>query len=114
VRTSIIVDYGDMIRCSLTLNHTHQFGPRYAMSQLKVEGTRGAAIAKMGVNINYPHGEPDALELVAGDSVWASLPLPGEDPALVSGVEDAFHTMAVVEACYESSAHGVTPIPAGD
>ena len=36
------------------------------MSQLKVEGTRGAAIAKMGVNLNYPHGEPDALEVSVG------------------------------------------------
>jgi len=38
----------------------------------------------------------------------------GEDAALVSGVEDALGTMAVVEACYESSAHGATPIPARD
>jgi hypothetical protein len=35
----------------------------------------------------------------------------GEDSKLVSGVEDAIRTMAVVEACYESSAHGATPIP---
>jgi len=34
----------------------------------------------------------------------------GEDPVLVSSVEDAFHTMAVVEACYASSAGGGTPI----
>ena len=61
VRTSIILDYGDVLRCSLTMNHTHDFGPRFAVSQLKVEGTHGAAIAKMGVNLNYPHGEPDEL-----------------------------------------------------
>ena len=36
----------------------------------------------------------------------------GEDDTLVSSVEDAYKTMAVVEACYESSAHGATPIPA--
>ncbi len=35
----------------------------------------------------------------------------GEDAALVSPVDDAFRTMAVVEACYESSARGATPIP---
>lgn len=133
VRTSIILDYGDMIRCSLTLNHTHTFGARYAMSQLKVEGTRGAAIAKMGVNLNYPHGEPDTLEILMGDGEWTNLPLRGswfleafegpmsnlqrfaarEDATLVSSVEDAFHTMAVVEACYVSSARGATPIPSG-
>jgi len=134
VRTSIILDYGDMIRCSLTLNHTHTFGPRHAVSQLKVEGTRGAALATMGVNLNYPHGEPDTLKIAIGDAGWTPVALrgswfleafegpmanlqraaSGEDAALVSGVEDAFRTMAVVEACYESSARGATPIPTGD
>ena len=35
----------------------------------------------------------------------------GEDPALVSSVDDAIKTMAIVEACYESSEHGAIPIP---
>jgi hypothetical protein len=34
----------------------------------------------------------------------------GEDPALVSPVEDAIKTMALVEACYRSSESGGTPI----
>ncbi len=134
VRSSIILDYGDMLRCSLMLNHTHKFGPREAVSQLKIEGTLGAAIAKMGVNLNYPHGEPDTLEVTAGSSGWTPVRLrgswfleafegpmsnlqrvaAGEDRSLVSGVDDAFHTMAVVEACYESSARGATPIPRAD
>jgi predicted dehydrogenase len=132
VRTSIILDYGDDLRCSLTMNHTHSFGPRFAMSQLKVEGTRGAAIAKMGVNLNYPHGEPDELLLTTRDDDWTPAPLRGswfleafegpmsnlqrvvggEDDALTSPVEDAFKTMAVVEACYTSSAAGGAPVPA--
>jgi len=29
----------------------------------------------------------------------------------MSPIEDAFKTMALVEACYESSARGGTPIP---
>ena len=131
-RTSIVLDYGDMIRSSLTMNHAHTFGGRYGMSQLKLEGTRGAAIAKMGVNLNYPAGEPDALEIATEDSkIWTEIALrgswfleafegpmsnlqrfvAGEDSKLVSGVEDALRTMAVVEACYESSAQGATPIP---
>ena len=134
VRTSIILDYGDMVRCSLALNHTHTFGSRYAMSQLKVEGTRGAAIAKMGVNLNYPRGEPDTLEVALAGADWADVALrgswfleafegpmcnlqrfvAGEDAMLLSSVEDAFHTMAVVEACYVSSARGAMPIPAAD
>jgi predicted dehydrogenase len=36
----------------------------------------------------------------------------GDDDALVSPVEDALRTMAVVEACYESSVRGATPVPA--
>lgn len=131
-RTSIVIDYGDTIRCSLTMNHAHTFGERYGMSQLKIEGARGAAIAKMGVNLNYPAGEPDALEIATEDSNgWSPIALrgswfleafegpmsnlqrfaAGEDSRLVSSVEDALRTMAVVEACYESSAHGATPIP---
>jgi predicted dehydrogenase len=38
----------------------------------------------------------------------------GEDSKLVSSVEDAIRTMALVEACYESSARGATPIPSTD
>ena len=133
VRTSIILDYGDELRCSLAMNHTHDFGSRFAMSQLKVEGTRGAAIAKMGVNLNYPHGEPDEMLLTTRDTDWTPVPLRGswfleafegpmsniqrvvacEEKKLVSSVDDALRTMAVVEACYASSAAGGTPVPAG-
>ena len=131
-RTSIILDYGETIRCSLTMNHAHRFGGRYGMSQLKVEGTQAAAIAKMGVNLNYPAGEADTLEIAkATGGEWTGVALrgswfveafegpmsnvqrfaAGEDAALVSGVEDALRTMAVVEACYESSARGATALP---
>ncbi|HYA36210.1 MAG TPA: Gfo/Idh/MocA family oxidoreductase [Candidatus Binataceae bacterium] len=130
VRTSIILDYGDTIRCSLTMNHAHRFGPRYARSQLKIEGTRAAAIAKMGVNLNYPHGEPDTLEFAPVGGEWESVQLrgswfleafegpmsnlqrfvAGDDAALVSPFDDACRTMALVEACYESSAAGGAPI----
>lgn len=132
VRTSIILDYGDHLRCSLTLNHTHEFGAQQAASELRVEGTLAAARAKMGVNLNYPDGEPDELEFCArGSADWATVPLRGswfteafegpmsnlqryvvgEDNALVSPIEDAFRTMAVVEACYTSSEGGGTPVP---
>jgi hypothetical protein len=36
----------------------------------------------------------------------------GEDQELVSSVEDAWSTMALVEAAYRSSALDATPIPA--
>ena len=34
----------------------------------------------------------------------------GEDSALVSSVDDAIKTMAIVEACYQSSELGAVPI----
>ena len=50
-RSSIILDYGDRIRCSLVLNHTHRAGPTHRASQLMVEGTTGAARLTWGVNL---------------------------------------------------------------
>jgi len=129
-RSSIILDYGDHVRCSLTLNHTHRAGPRYRSSQLMIEGVDGAARLTWGVNLDYPSGPADTMEISHGGE-WTSVPLrgswftcafegpmsnlqrvvAGEDRALISPVDDAIRTMAVVEACYSSSASGSTPIP---
>jgi predicted dehydrogenase len=129
-RSSIILDYGDRIRCSLTLNHTHRAGPRHRVSQIAVDGTRGAALLTMGVNLDYPLGPPDTME-VACRGEWTAVPLrgswftaafegpmsnlqryvAGEDSALVGSVDDAIKTMALVEACYTSSENGGTPAP---
>jgi predicted dehydrogenase len=130
-RSTILLDYGDRIRCSLVLNHTHRQDVRHRESMLKIEGTTGAALLTLGVNLEYPSGPPDRLE-VALDGPWQSVPLrgswfteafegpmsnlqrfvAGEDTALVSPVSDAIKTMALVEACYTSSGGGSTAIPA--
>jgi len=130
-RSTIVLDYGDRIRCSLVLNHTHVFDERHRESMLKIEGTAGAALLTLGVNLAYPSGPPDRLE-VAIDGTWQPVALSGswfteafegpmsnlqrfvagEDRALVSPVSDAIKTMALVEACYTSSAGASTPIPA--
>jgi predicted dehydrogenase len=130
-RSSIIVDYGDRIRCSLTLDHTHRHDSRHRASMMKFEGTGGAAVLTLGVNLDYPSGPPDSLEVALDGGGWERVPLrgswfteafegpmsnlqrflAGEDRALVSPVDDAIKTMAVVEACYTSSAAGSTPIP---
>ena len=132
-RSSIILDYGDRLRCSLVLNHTHKADATHKTSQIIVEGTSGAARVTWGVNLNYPFGPPDTMQVTASRGVWENVPLrgswfteafegpmsnlqrfvAGDDPVLVSSVEDAISTMATVEACYESSARGSTPI-AGD
>ena len=130
-RSTVVLDYGDRIRCSLVLNHTHRHDQRHRAPMLKVEGTTGAALLTLGVNLDYASGPPDRLE-VALDGTWEPVPLrgswfteafegpmsnlqrfvAGEDTALVSPVSDAIKTMALVEACYASSAAGSTPVPA--
>jgi predicted dehydrogenase len=130
-RSSIILDYGDRLRCSLTLNHTHRAGPRHRASQIIVEGLRGAARVTWGVNLDYPAGPPDTMEVSLAGGGWTPIPLrgswfteafegpmsnlqrfvAGEDATLVGSVHDAIRTMAVVEACYESSERGGTPVP---
>jgi predicted dehydrogenase len=129
-RSSIILDYGDGLRCSLVMNHTHRAGPRHRASQILVEGLDGAVRLTWGVNLNYPAGPADTMEMAMGQE-WIEVPLrgswfieafegpmsnlqrfvAGEDKTLVGAVGDAIKTMALVEACSESSARGATPIP---
>ena len=129
-RTTIILDYPD-VRCSILANHSHRFGPEMQQSQIKVEGTRAAIIATMGVNLDYPRGMPDELLFAPQGGPWESISLrgswfieafegpmsnlqrvlSGEDSALVSPVSDALRTMTVVEACYASSTAGGLPLP---
>jgi predicted dehydrogenase len=134
-RTSIAFDYGDERRANVATNHGHRFGTRHQESILKLEGTRGAAVVRMGVNLDYPRGMPDELEYCVTGSAdtpsWTSVRLEGswfpdafvgpmaalmrfasgESMELPTSVEDAWRTMAVIEACYDSSNRGATPIP---
>ena len=93
-----------------------------------------AAILSMGVNLDYPKGRPDWLEITNERGDWRRVELigswfvdafrgpmsnlqrfvVGEDDELVSSVDDAWHTMAVVEACYLSDAAGGVKVPGGD
>jgi predicted dehydrogenase len=91
VRTSAIFVYGERLRCSLFTSHSHTFGPDHACSQILVEGTRGAAFAQMGVNLDYPRGKPDELAIAlhpkrssaskstksAANSAWKHVKLAG-------------------------------------
>ncbi len=129
-RTSAILDYGDEVRCSLSVNHHHMHGPKHQLSQVRVEGLEGAAVAVMGVNLDYPRGRPDALEFALASEEWNELKLvgnwfpdaflgtmsnlqrfaAGEDALLHTSVEDAWRTMALVEALYESDRNGGTAL----
>ena len=128
-RTSAILDFGPVgsggdVRCTLSINHDHDFGRRFQDSTFRFEGDRGVAVVKMGILLNYPQGEPDALWIARKGHDWTEVPLQGtwfphafagvmsnlqrfaagEDSKLITAVEDAWHTMALVEACFESSA----------
>lgn len=128
-RSAMILDYGPRVRCALSINHNHAFGRKFQACEFRICGTVGAAVMKLGVNLDYPRGEPDELWLNT-DGDWRQVPLlgnwfieafvgritqvmrfaVGEDDVLLGSVEDAWHTMAVVEAAYESSAAPAHPI----
>jgi predicted dehydrogenase len=135
-RTSIIFDYGDLLRCNIETNHHHAYGLRHQESYIKWEGTKGAIKATMGLLMNYPQGEPDAFEYcqVTADTepVWTTVAIDGtwfpdafigsmgslmayvegSSDQLPTRVDDAVQTMAVADAVCRSSSGGATAITA--
>jgi len=129
-RSNIILDYGERVRANITTNHGHNFGLQHQESYVKWEGTEGAIKAQLGLLMNYPKGEADYLvitrtgnagpwEAVAVDGSWfpdafahtmQSLMdfASGKSKHLATSVDDAYRTMAVVEAAYESDRSGGT------
>ncbi|MYD11961.1 MAG: Gfo/Idh/MocA family oxidoreductase [Chloroflexi bacterium] len=135
-RSTIILDYGDNPRVNIMTNHSHTYGPEKQESSIKFEGSRGAIQIRAGLNMNYPQGAPDRFEYILLDGAerprWRTLDIAGswfpeafigtmaslmrrtlgETDELPTSVEDAIETMATVEAAYQSSASGATPLPA--
>jgi predicted dehydrogenase len=126
-KTIAILDYGDNMRVFVASNHHHNFGQKHQHSFVQWEGTRGAARISMGLNLGYPTGIPDTAEFAergCTEDCWQSLPVAGANipdgfigtmgalQAFVEGstsnlpthYEDAFQTMALVDALYRSSA----------
>ncbi|WP_347304583.1 Gfo/Idh/MocA family oxidoreductase (plasmid) [Croceibacterium sp. TMG7-5b_MA50] len=130
-RTTLILDYPQPLRVALSINHHHDWGRRFQDASFRVEGTDGAATVKLGLLLDYPTGEPDELWLTRRRGEWEQVPLPGgwfpdafigpmaslqrfaagEDERLPTRVEDAWRTMAVVEAAYRSNDQPATPVP---
>jgi predicted dehydrogenase len=131
-RTSAILDYGSDLRCTLSINHDHAYGRRFQDATFRFEGTEGAALVKLGQLLDYPKGEPDELWIARRENgEWEQIPLEGswfphafigtmsnlqryasgEDDRLITSAQDAWHTMALVEACFRSSAEPGTPVP---
>jgi predicted dehydrogenase len=132
--STIIMNYGDMVRANIETNHGHNFGPKHQESYVKWEGTKGAIKICLGLLLDYPKGRPDHFEQVllqeGKEPDWLSTPvdgswfphafmhrmaslisyLDGSTDNLPASVEDAYRTMAVVEAAYESSGGGGTTV----
>jgi len=131
-RTSAILDFAPGVRTTLSINHDHGFGRAFQDATFRFEGTKGCAVVKLGLLLNYPEGEPDELWIVEDDGAWQQVPLAGgwfphafvgtmsnlqraasgEDAVLASSVEDAWHTMALVEAAFASASAPATAVRA--
>ena len=131
-RTSALIDFADGVRTTLSINHNHDFGRRFQDASFRFEGSDGAAFVKLGLLLDYPTGEPDELWITTKGEDWTQVPLTGgwfphafigtmsnlqrfaagEDDVLVTSVEDAWHTMALVEAAFRSAAAPATPLEA--
>jgi predicted dehydrogenase len=133
-RSTIILEYNDVIKSNINTNHGHDFGLKHQESFIKFEGTKGAIKTTLGLNINYPEGVPDTFEFVTlkadQEPEWQSVDLgatwfpdafigsmanlmcfiEGTEPVLINAVESAYQTMELVEAAYESSEGGGTTI----
>lgn len=130
-RTSILLDYPAPLRVALSINHHHDFGRRFQDAAFRVEGTQGAAMVKLGLLLDYPVGEPDELWITRKGGDWQQVPLQGrwfpdaflgpmgnlqrfvagEDARLHTALDDAWRTMALVEACYAAARQPSFPIP---
>ncbi|ANH80253.1 oxidoreductase [Niabella ginsenosidivorans] len=135
VKSTIIMDYGDLLRATIHTNHHHDFGYKHQEASIKIEGTKGAIKMSLGALINYPEGVPDTFEYVLVENGkcadWRSKHIGGTwfphafigtmqqminvKEGLVNkpenSIDDAFETMKCVEAAYISSQQGgVAPV----
>jgi predicted dehydrogenase len=125
-RSTTVLSFAGGRRAVVTTYHHHAAPSRHDASHLRVECTHGTAVARLGVNLNYPEGLPDTLEWSADGGAWQQVALEGNwfphafrgpmrdaqraaaDAAFVpaTSFRDAWRTMALVETCYRSAARG--------
>jgi predicted dehydrogenase len=125
-RSTTAMSFGSTIRAVVTTFHHHAAPPAHDASHVRIEGTRGTIVARLGVNLDYPTGRPDTLEVSREGGAWECIAVEGnwfphafagpmrslqrvaEDPSarVESNLDDAWRTMALVETCYKSAAAG--------
>jgi predicted dehydrogenase len=125
-RSTTAMSFGSTIRAVVTTFHHHAAPPAHDASHVRIEGTRGTIVARLGVNLDYPAGRPDTLEVSRAGGAWERIAVEGnwfphafagpmrslqriaEDPEVrvESDLDDAWRTMALVETCYKSAAAG--------
>ena len=125
-RSSIILDYGNLVRCCLSLNQTYNYGPEFTEATIRVEGTKGCAHLDLGYLLDYTNPSPERLQMVTVGGTWTDIPLIGEripdsfgsvmanlqryvaseDKVMHTDIHDSFATMALVAAALESSRQG--------
>jgi len=130
VRSSIVMDYGDMLRASIHTNHANDFGPDQQDAYIKVEGTGGAVKIRLGVLMDYPKGVPDVFsyciktqgvmpvwhtadpggtwfpDAFVGSMAQVMCAASGEIEKPDNSVEDVINTMICVETAYLSHEKG--------
>jgi predicted dehydrogenase len=133
-RSLIMLEYDEVIKSHINTNHGHDFGLKHQESFIKFEGTKGAIKTTLGMNINYPQGVADTFEYVlledGQEPVWQRVDFKeswfpdaflgsmanlmcfaeGTTGVLINAVASAFQTMELVEAAYQSSEAGSTPV----
>ncbi len=129
-RSAFLLDYGDLVRATITTNHHVRYGLDHQEAWIQWLGSRGAIRVTLGVLMNYPHGTEDVFEVATFDRkgmpVWRRLAIPGTwfpdafvgtmasvmraaeqpDATPPTSVEDAFQTMRVIAAACEASRYG--------
>ncbi|MFM7051563.1 MAG: Gfo/Idh/MocA family protein [Planctomycetota bacterium] len=130
-RSTVAMTFGAERRAVVTTYHHHDAPPRHEASHLRIEGTDGTAVVRLGVNLDYPRGRRDTVEWSRGGGAWTEVPVDGDwfpdafglamlalqrhearsGARLESDLADAWRTMALVETCYKSADGGETVPP---
>jgi len=126
-RTCTHLTFPDELRATVLCNHHVEWGRSGQQSEFRIDATDGMAVRQLGLLLNYPSGEPDALRYITrADGQWREATfeetwfpdafvgpmtslmraMNGEILKPETDVEDNLHTLRLVFAAYESMQTG--------